>query len=85
MLLPFLRKQGDKEIMMGFKDWFKEYGNKLLEGWLRAKEDANNETFTNWVLGEFEIYEIYCEGGKYEVPYHGLLDMPSKAEKLCHI
>jgi hypothetical protein len=69
-----------------FKTWFSENGNELLKGWLRAKEDDNDEPFGDWVLGE---YDYYCgvphEGivaDSYEIPYHGLCDQPSKIELL---
>lgn len=63
---------------LSFRKWFEEFGNELLKGWLRAKQDGNPETFTNWVLGE---YDCYLESdGDYEVPYLGLLDQPALTE-----
>lgn len=61
-----------------FKHWFMQYGNQLLNGYLRAKEDDNHETFKDWMLGEYGLYRD--DPDKYEVPYHGLYDSPSRAE-----
>lgn len=68
-----------------FKEWFDSNGDELLKGWLRAKENGNQETFTGWVLGE---YDFYCEHIKrddiYEIPYHGICDEPSKNELIIY-
>jgi len=54
----------------GFKEWFREHGERLWRGWLRAREDGNEEEFTGWVLGEYDCY-VRDRGKKdgYEVPY----------------
>jgi hypothetical protein len=71
---------------MGFKKWFEWYGVSLLEGWLRAREDGNEEEFHDWILGEYGYYremphEELEDDDDYAVPYHGLLDRRSKAEE----
>jgi hypothetical protein len=70
------------EVKQDFKAWFGENGNELLKGWLRAREDGNEEPFADWVLGEYDYY--LDDSGKfkdgYEIPYHGICDSPSKVE-----
>ena len=61
-----------------FQDWFKAFGNMLLRGWLRAKEDGNEESFADWVLGEYDHY--CCPREVYEVPYCN--NAPSIVEKV---
>lgn len=65
---------------MEFKEWFETHGDSLLKGWLRAREDGNEEGFSDWVVGEFEFYQERPDD--YEVPYHGLFDKPSTFENL---
>ena len=62
------------------KEWLEAEGDELLRGWLRAREDGNEEDFTDWLLGEYEYYRY--ETDEYEVPYHGIADSPSKVELL---
>ena len=61
-----------------FKNWFDAKGTDLLKGWLRAKDDGNDEPFQDWVLGEYAIYRE--KPSDYEIPYHGIMDGPVKAE-----
>lgn len=65
---------------LSFRNWFENFGNELLKGWLRAKEDSNPETFCDWIIGEYEYYLDYDDD--YEVPYFGLFDHPSLTEVL---
>lgn len=65
---------------MTFKKWFEYYGNSLLIGYQRAKTDGNKETFTDWVLGEHDVY--LRDGKDYEVAYNGLLDSNIHKEKI---
>jgi hypothetical protein len=90
-----------------FLRFFDIYGDNLLKGWLRAKEDGSKEAFSEWVLGEYDSYlhpalrdsegnllpDNASDGEEdpagsyredYEVPYHGILDHPSKAEKVIY-
>jgi hypothetical protein len=49
--------------MLTFQEFFDGYGESLLEGWLRAREDGNDEEFTYWTLGEYDTYtdaELEC-------------------------
>ena len=39
---------------MSFKEFWREYGGMLLNGWLRAINDGNKESFKDWVLGEYD-------------------------------
>jgi len=74
----------DQTDKLGFKEWFEQNGNDLLRGWIRAREDGNEEMFSDWVLGD---YDIYLDPGDvdedyvYEVPYHGLCDSKTVIEK----
>ena len=69
-----------------FKDWFADNGDELLKGWLRAKEDGNDETFAEYVIGEYDYYSSVPHEGieqdSYEIPYHGLCDKPAVLELL---
>ena len=70
---------------VSFKKWFSDNGTELLKGWLRAREDGNEEEFGDWVIGEYDCYrETPHEGivdDVYEIPYvDGILDHASKAE-----
>src|SRR4030042_238420 len=40
----------------GFKQWYEQEGERLWRGWLRAREDGNEEPLTDWVLGEYDCY-----------------------------
>jgi len=82
---------------MTFLRFFETYGDDLLRGWLRAREDGSDENFKDWVIGEFDYYNdppYLDENGDitddeengtpevYEVPYlGGMLDGESEAEK----
>lgn len=53
-----------------FKTWFEKEGDLLLRCWFRAREDGNEEPFTQWALGEYDTYlrdKRKVDG--YEVPY----------------
>ncbi|XUX01221.1 MAG: hypothetical protein TUN42_04325 [Dehalogenimonas sp.] len=65
-----------------FKPWFHIYGNQLLDGWLRARQDGNSEDFSSWVKGEYDCYLEYSKD--YEVPYHGICDSPSRIEEILY-
>ena len=39
-----------------FREWFEQYGESLLEGWLRAREDGNDELFAFWIMGEWDTF-----------------------------
>ena len=46
-----------------FREWFEQYGESLFEGWLRAREDDNDEELKDWILGEYDAYsdaELEC-------------------------
>lgn len=69
-----------KTKVLSFQEWFEVNGGTLLRGWLRAKEDDNDEPFADWVSGE---YSCYLDMGEvWEVPYHGIFDNPSVIELL---
>ena len=72
------------EKKLGFKTWFDQNGNELLRGWLRAREDECSETFSDWVLGEYDCYldspHPCIVEDEYEIPYHGVVDNSSKFE-----
>ena len=71
---------------LDFKTWFEQNGNELLKGWLRAREDGNDESFADWVVGEYDFYGDYLKSGEdYEIPYHGILDNPSEVERVLKI
>ena len=61
-----------------FKNWFDAKGTDLLKGWLRAKDDGNDEPFQDWVLGEYDIYRE--KPSDYEIPYHGIMDGPVRRD-----
>ncbi len=66
-----------------FQEWFQANGNELLKGWLRARQDNNDEPFAHWVLGEYDYYLNALQEGAdvfYEIPYHGICDSKSKIE-----
>jgi hypothetical protein len=63
-----------------FQKFFEANGDQLLHGWLRAHEDGNTELFSEWVIGEYE-WTLENPKSEYEVPYHGILDNRSRAEK----
>ena len=69
---------------VNFRKWFEDNGTDLLKGWLRARADGNDEPFQDWVLGEYDCYRETPHAGivydEYEIPYHGILDGPVKAE-----
>lgn len=71
-----------------FKKWFASNGDELLKGWLRAKEDGNDEMFADYVIGEYDYYRSVPHEGieqdSYEIPYHGLCDKPSTIECLIY-
>jgi hypothetical protein len=80
------------EEKMTFQQFFESFGSQLLAGWLRARNDGNEEEFEHWVLGEYSVYmdvdkdmaELDDSGDDddYEVPYHGIADSPAPAEAL---
>lgn len=66
-----------------FKEWFEYHGESFLRGWLRAKQDGNQETFTNWIVGEYEYFiDDLSNEEDYRVPYFGICDSPSNIERL---
>jgi hypothetical protein len=77
------------EEKMTFQQFFESFGSQLLAGWLRARNDGNEEEFEHWVLGEYSVYmdvdkdmaELDDSGDDddYEVPYHGIADSPAPA------
>jgi hypothetical protein len=68
--------KGDRQ---DFHRWFEDRGNDLLKGWLRAMQDGSEESFADWVLGEYECY--LDDVDSYEIPYvSGLCDSPGLAE-----
>ncbi len=76
------------EKKQSFRDWFESNGDELLKGWLRAKEDGNEETFSGYTIGEYDYYVSVphedIEDDSYEIPYHGLCDKPSTIENLIY-
>lgn len=64
---------------MTFKKFFEHYGDALFIGYQGAKADGNEESFTDWVLGEYGYYlwlksdepveEGFEKEDEYEVPY----------------
>lgn len=82
---PFKRNKKDT-----FAQFWAKHGDGLLEAWLRAIEDGNGERFRHYVEGEYRYYcEMPHEGleddTEYELPYHGVLDNQSYAEKYIRI
>ena len=67
---------------VSFKKWFQDNGTDLLKGWLRAREDGNEEEFEDWVTAEYDTYKE--DGDEYDIPYHGLCDGPAKSEKVIY-
>lgn len=73
---------------MSFQKFWECYGNDLLRGWLRAREDGSDEdSFADWVIAEYDMYMNWEDNageledaGDYEVPYHGLMDAPTEDE-----
>ena len=62
-----------KNKLKNFKEWFGHYGDSLFRGYTNAKEDGSDETFTQWVFGEYSVYQKEGDD-KYEVAYTGLFD-----------
>jgi rubrerythrin len=52
-----------------FREWFEQYGESLFEGWLRAREDGNEELLAFWILGEWDNFVE----GTWECPECGSL------------
>lgn len=71
---------------MELNDFLKKYGDQLLVSYLRAREDSNQEQFTDWLLAEYDLFSNQILFGKeYEVPYQGICDSPSKAEMMLDL
>jgi hypothetical protein len=50
---------------LDFRAFFGEYGESLLNGWLRAIQDGYQESFTDWITGEYDMYlepALRCAG-----------------------
>lgn len=73
--------EGNRRSYNPLESFILDHSEHLLRSWLRAKEDGNDETLGNYLLGEYDCYRKNGGDG-YEYPYQAMCDRASKAETL---